>query len=613
MRPITFAGIVSLLLASTLSLSGQTIKSPSGHAYESTLPASSDRNSVYVEPVTLTEVYDRMGPSLNIGAVVEDKAYAAGLQKAADVWGFNLDLFVIAKRSERQELVQHLAENGESAIVIQSNDPKESLSEIVGRDRTIVPTRIVRKLDASPFDMGWNTIRSIRADLLAKIPKYDEILPIAFPISPMPDNFFQPSKFPYPRPLIRVARTAESRSATAHAHTSCNMVAQTGNMLHRTSGVDPTLFLMGMEGGNLSLKALPGAVDPERVSAVMTSWVMAIRGTESDKRDILVENDGVQTSFFKPAIHAPEELDIALREWVSEKKITGFSRVGSEEIILRSWNGKDRRLRAGMFLIASGRQVEQPRAQAGVDASGRYAIDFQSTQGFWQQFVEVGVGEPDKNVTNRPEGGLLTASGSTVAHTVGSTLQSLLRPMPQRADEPQPYVMALEGGFLVVTPESPLSKTDWTGKIVRVDLDLRGPLTSDQTITVTLDTGGKHIFRRTVLDFGELDEALGLLKSQGFVQDWKYDGSRGRGLNANVVLQEFLGKHRKFMSSLSTWPTEERPATPVVRFYVDGMQRLNFTFITRAGWRQEFVEVPLQVPPVPRDVELYSGISRIPE
>ena len=27
------------------------------------------------------------------------------------------------------------------------------------------------------------------------------------------------------------------------------MVAQTGDMLHRTSGVDPTLFLMGMEWG----------------------------------------------------------------------------------------------------------------------------------------------------------------------------------------------------------------------------------------------------------------------------------------------------------------------------------------------------------------------------
>ena len=97
------------------------------------------------------------------------------------------------------------------------------------------------------------------------------------------------------------------------------------------------------------------------------------------------------------------------------------------------------------------------------------------------------------------------------------------------------------------------------------------------------------------------------------MQDWKYDGSRGRGLNANVLLQQFLGKHRKFMSSLSTWPTHERPVTPIVRFYVDGMQRLNFTFITRQGWRQEFVEVPLQVPPVPRDVELYSGVSSIPE
>jgi|SRR5579859_3567119 len=572
--------------------------------------------AVYVEPVTLTEVYDRMGPSLNVGAVVDDTKFAAGLQKAADVWGLNLDLFVSNDAGDRAALVRHLVENGESAIVVQSSRSLDRFfSEIKGSDGQPITTRIVRELGDSPFDKGFKTLKGIRAELLPKIPKYDEILPIAFPISPMPDNFFQPSKFPYPRPLVRVPRTAESTSATAHAHTSCNMVAQTGNMLHRTSAVDPTVFLMGMEGGNLSLKALPGAVDPQKISAVMTSWVMAVRGADSGKRDILVENDGVQTSFFKPAIHAPEELDIALQDWVKQGKIHGFSRVDDDVVVLQAWDGKDRKMRAGMFLVASDRTVDNPLAESGFDSTGRYTFDFQSTQGFFQQFEEIGdSGTPmAENTPSAPRGGLLTAAGASVGHTVGATLRSLLREMPKRTEEPQPYVLSLEGGFLVVTPEVRVSPADWQSKITRVDLDLRGPLTSDQTIGFSLDSGARLVFRRTILDFDQLDEALSALRNEGLAQDWKFEGARGRGLNANVVLQEFMGKHRKFMSSLSTWPTRERPTNAIVRFYVDGMQRLNFTFITREGWRQEFVEVPLQVPPVPRDVELYSGVSTISE
>jgi hypothetical protein len=78
-----------------------------------------------------------------------------------------------------------------------------------------------------------------------------------------------------------------------------------------------------------------------------------------------------------------------------------------------------------------------------------------------------------------------------------------------------------------------------------------------------------------------------------------------------VVLHNLLGKHRKFMSSLNTWPSDDRPERPHVRWYVDGMQRLNFSLVTPEGWRQEFVEVPLHVPPIPRDVEVLSGISSV--
>ena len=483
--------VVSLALVMTLSsfLSAQVVKSPSD---ASVITSPRDRNAVYVEPVTLTEVYDRMGPSLNIGAVVEDSTFAAGLQKAADVWGINLDLFITKNGEEQKALVRHLVENQDSAIVLQSMAPSErDWTEILARSpQKPLPTRMVRNVSSSGYETGLSTIRGLRAELLSKIPKYDEILPIAFPISPMPDNFFQPSKFPYPRPLVRVARTSESRSATAHAHTSCNMVAQTGNMLHRTSAVDPSVFLMGMEGGNLSLKAMPGAVDPEKVSAVMTSWVMAVRGPNSNKRDILVENDGVGTSFFKPAIHAPEELDLVLQEWVDQKRIRSFERVGDDEVILHGWDGDDRRMRAGMFLIASDTQLEEPALEPGTDITGRHALDFHSTQGFLQQFVEVNGKE--NGVIGDARGGLLTASGATVGGTVGRNLRSLLREMPRKPEDPQPYVLSLEGGFLVVTPERPIPASEWQAKVVRIDLDLRGPLTSDQTITIATDSGA-HI------------------------------------------------------------------------------------------------------------------------
>jgi hypothetical protein len=572
------------------------------------------QSAVYVEPVMLTEVYHRMGPGLNIGAVVAREEVGKGLQKAADVWGLNLDLFVLADAAERRSMVQHLIDNFESSVIVEPL-AGESWTDLQARaEKNAVPLKLLGETEKDGYAAGFAAIQGTRANLIARLPKYDEILPVAFPISPLPDTFFQPSKFPYPRPLVRVERTSEPLSASLHAHTSCNMVAQTGNMLHRTSSIDPDLFLMGMEGGNLSLKAMPGAVDPEKISAVMTSWVMAVRGKDSEARDILVENDGVGTSFFKPALHAPEELEMGLEEWKTKGIIRGFRRLNHEDVLIEGWDGADRVLRAGMFIIASNKEISKPELTAGVDARGRKTLEFLSTQRFLQQLVELpAAAKPGKTVkaAAHAKGGILTAGGATVAGTVGQPLQALLRKAGPYRKPIQPYAMSLEGGFLVVTPEVPLTTRQLATKVARVDLDLRGPLTSDQTILVTLEDGEKLTFRRTVLDFDQLDEALAQLRAQGMIADWTYDGARGRGLNANVVLQHFYGKHRKFMSSLCTWPNDEHPDRPIVRFYVDGMQRLNFSFISKEGWRQEFVEVPLQVPPVPRDVELYSGVHTI--
>ncbi len=570
-----------------------------------------ERSSVYVESVTLTEVAALSGLNLNVGAVVSSREFARGLQKAADVYGLKLNVFVSASAEERARIAKRLIEQGDDYLIVDQL-PGENWSSILAQAKARgAGARVTPAPDKDSFDGGMNALREARGSLVSRIPKYDEILPIAFPISPLPDTFFQPSKFPYPSPLIRAPRTNESASASMHAHTSCNMVAQTGNMLHRTSSIDPNRLLMGMEGGNLALQALPGAIDKQKLSAVMTSWVLNV-ADGGKRREILVENNGIESSLFTVGIHAPEELEIGLSDWAKRKQIRGFKILDYEHVLIEQWEGKDRVLRAGMFLIANDRNAKTPVLIPGRDMYGAYTIDFFTTQAFAQQLVEVGATNKNSPV-GKPTGGILTAGGTTLGHQFGRPLSESLREVHQTNAPVPPHVFNFEGGFVVVTPEVPLTAADLSSTVKRIYLDLRGPLTSDQTITVDVDgpTTKRIVFRRTVLDFDQLDEALNGLKSLGLISGWEYEGSRGRGIFANVVLKDFLGKHRKFMSSLATWPTDEKPGRPIVRMYVDGMQRLNFGLVTADGWRQEFVEVPLRIPPVPRDVALYSGRSSL--
>lgn len=572
-----------------------------------------ERSSVYVEPVTLTDVTALSGLNLNVGAVVASRDLARGLQRSADIYGLKLNVFVSENKQIRNEVARQLLKQGDNYLILDRLD-NEDWSELSKQGEAAgVTVRQLAQLDprANQVDAGNSALREARGSLVNRIPKYDEILPLAFPISPLPDTFFQPSKFPYPAPLVRAPRTNESVSASVHAHTSCNMVAQTGNMLHRTSSNDPNRLLMGMEGGNLSLQALPGAIDKPKLSAVMTSWVLNI-ADRGRKREILVENNGLESSLFVPGIHAPEELEIALGRWVQSGQIKGFAILDHEHVRLNGWDGRDRTLRAGLFLVANDRTSQAPMIVAGRDAYGAYTIDFFTTQAFVQQLVEI-VDPVEGRQRGAPVGGILTAGGTTTGNLLGRPLSEVLRAVPQANAPVQPHVLMVEGGFMIVTPETPLTEIDWRSAVERIYLDLRGPLTSDQTITISLSapTGRQLVFRRTVLDFNQLDEALDALRTMGMISGWEYEGSRGRGLFANVVLKDFLGKHRKFMSSLSTWPTDEKLGRPVVRLYVDGMQRLNFGLLTRDGWRQEFVEVPLRIPPVPRDTALFSGRSSL--
>lgn len=579
----------------------------SAHAQDSGL-RSQEQSSVYVDPLNLTEVQNAIGFGLNIGAIVSDEEVARGLQKAADVYGIKLDLLVSENSKIRRRFAETLIRQGESGLIFDGEldiDLPSGSENVYAIEEQLGATE-----ESERFDLGFTTLRRARAAIVNEIPKYEQVLPYAFPVSPLPDTFFQPSKFPYPTPLVRAPRTNESFSASVHAHTSCNMVAQTGNMLHRTSSFDRNRLLMGMEGTNLSLHAMEGAIDAPKISAVMTSWVLNI-AERGAKRDVLVENNGLESSLFKPGIHAPEELAIGLEAWMEEGMIGGYDIIDHETVRIQGWDGKDRVLEAGMFLIANDRSIDGPVLHEGHDRFGAKTIDFYSTQAFVQQLVErISIDEALMREPVEPQGGILT-SGGTSTNLIGMPLSEMLWKTEGDIGPVPSYVMRIEGGYLITTPEIPLTDDDLTSPVNRVHLDLRGPLTSDQTITVYLDNGKQHTFRRTVLDFMEIDQALNLLRSMGMISGWDFEGARGRGLHANLVLYDYLGKHRKFMSSLGTWPIDETVQRPLLRFYVDGMQRLNFSFLTTYGWRQEFVEVPMRIPPVPRDVALFTGRSTL--
>ncbi len=627
------------------------------------VPPLRDLPAVHVEPVSLTEVSERILSGLNVGAVVAHRELADGIQKAADVWGLHVDLFVVEDPQQRESVLVELAQNGEAALIFEELPESTVLTRVITESNrrrggglgplpvvTFSPSQLATDVvapDKDLFRAGFNAIRVSRARLLPLIPKYDQLFSIGFPITPLPDTFFQPTKFPYPEPLVRSVRTVSSVSASAHAHTSCHAFARLGNMLHPTSKVDPETLLLGFEGGNLSVKASPGAITPKKLSAVMTAYVFAFRGQAGEARDLLSENDGLETSQFKPAIHAPEELAAALNQWKERGLIQGFNREGPDEVILDGFKGAKRRFRAGFFMVSSDRNLSGPNLEIGSDRYGRWTLEFTSMQRFIQLFTEVPlsslaqratkpddslrhlklaertelenikpsgalrIGEPLLAEPQTPRGGLLNEAGTSVGTTVGFPLGSILQRVPDRAPRFQPYIVAMEGGFLVVTPEIPLSEDLLAIPIERIDFDERGPLGSDQTLTVKLMTGKSVVFRRTILNFGYLDEALSDVERQGWFSGWEYVGARGQGLASNVVLHNFLGKHRKFMSSLNTWPSYDRPRRPYIRWYVDGMQRLNFSLVTPEGWRQEFVEIPVLIPPIPRDVELFSGISKL--
>ena len=319
----------------------------------------------------------------------------------------------------------------------------------------------------------------------------------------------------------------------------------------------------------------------------MTSCVLQI---QPDKTNVLVENNGLQSSIFTTSIHSPEELLACLEKWRATKKIGAYRILEHDRVLIKAWDGKDRIFKAGLFLVANDRFTTCPSLEEGSDAYGAKTIDFYSKQFCVQQLVE----NVENNSSNKKRVfRKVLPKQVQQSELFWQSSESFLTKIEQINSPVQPYVLKIEGGFMAVTPESQ-NLTDFDK--IRINgfyLDLRGPLTSDQTITLLSSDSNEIVFRRTVLDFDELNSALNSLKTMGLISGWDFDGTRGQGLFANVIVYNFLGKNRKFMSSLCIWPTDEKIEQSVIRFYVDGMQRLNFGFVTKTGWRQEFVEVPI--------------------
>lgn len=568
-------------------------------------------NEIIIEPVSLTEAAGSLSAAVNVGAVVSDTPYAEGLQLAADIWGVNLDLFVTSNPVERQKLADRLLDAGEYAV-IHDTLPGEDWTEFRTRAGYLMTQCRQTGIDpgkpaAERTKAGYAELRATRAAIVTRLPKLVEVMPIAAPVSPLPDSFFTGHAGPRAEPLVRMDRAFDSSSAPPRARVGVNAVTVAGHALERTGDGPDAPLLLNLESGLLGVQPAAGATDPAKISTVLTGAVVAIRGPGSSRRDVALEHNASDPSQYASALHAPDEFERLLGEWRRGGRIAGFRRLAPDRWELQGWEGADRTLRAGFFAMAT---APEAKLEAGTDITGRRAIDYTSSLGVVQQLVEEAPGPARRKKT--PKGGRLTTAGATAGGTVGVPLADLLIPGPSAARDFPASILAVEGGFLAVTPAAPPGAADLNAPVERIDIDLRGPLTLQQTVSAGLAGGKSVVFRRTVLDPAGLDLALGSLESLGLLEGWRYEGVRGRGLGANVVFDAFLGRRRMFMSSLFLRRLAAPPARPRVRFYVDHLHRLAFTHESAAGWAQEFVEIPVRVPPVPRDVVLTPVPTALP-
>jgi hypothetical protein len=172
-----------VLTSLTLALSPlQSQSNPSGRS-------ALDSTSVRVDPVNLTEVQERILDGLNIAAVLIDDRVAAGVQKAADVWGLHVDLFVKVERSSGRELLSKLIQGGDAAIIT-DRETLDGANEafaaqlaaanqkrggglgdipviVVGATSLSFATSKIEVQD--PFRAGFEALRAARAALLPQI------------------------------------------------------------------------------------------------------------------------------------------------------------------------------------------------------------------------------------------------------------------------------------------------------------------------------------------------------------------------------------------------------------------------------------------------------------
>ncbi len=568
-------------------------------------------HDIVVEPVALTEAAGSLSAAVNVGAVVSDSLYAEGLQEAADIWGLNLDLFVTANPAERKRLANRLLDAGEYAVILDRlpgenwDEFRQRAGHLMTQCRLVDP--VAGKTGPERVRAGYEEMRATRAGIVTRLPKLVEVMPIAAPVSPLPDTFFRAGVAAEVQPLLRMDRAFDSRSAPPRAHMAANAFTVVGHALERAgdSGEDP--LVLNMEAGLLAVQPAGGATDPVKISSVLTGAVVAIRGERGRDRDVALEHNASEPTRYAAAVLYPREFERQLDGWRARGTIKGFRKTAADTYELLGWDDADRVVTCGLFAMSA---APGPLLEVGTDVTGRRALDFTSSRGVVQQLVEKSTGPVRRK--KAPRGGPLTAAGATSGGTIGVPLADLLEPAGPVVRDFSASVLHVEGGLLAVTPARPVTASDRARIVERVEIDLRGPLTLHQSIRAGLAGGETVLFRRTVADPAGLDEALGAVVSLGWLDGWRYEGVRGRGLGANVVFDTFLGRRRTFMSSLFVRRLAPAPARSSVRFYVDHLHRLAFTHESAAGWAQEFVEIPVRVPPVPRDVVLSPVPTKIP-
>lgn len=111
----SFRHMLFLLVLSVLAVLSSC--TASAQETEKTQGMKQPGSSVFVDPISLTQVTERILTGLRLGAAVIDQSTADGIQEAADVWGLHVDLFRLNDQRQVSKIAEELMQNGAAVLL----------------------------------------------------------------------------------------------------------------------------------------------------------------------------------------------------------------------------------------------------------------------------------------------------------------------------------------------------------------------------------------------------------------------------------------------------------------------------------------------------------------